>query len=744
MKNFKFNIFFVYVIILSLGITVMYRIVSLAIEKGKYYRGEIADGKEMIIDNRTFRTEISRVSGKRGNIFSDDGTVLLSNIFIYDLYWYPSYIYINDRNDSLFMSNVDSLIRIFHRINPKKSISTYNKLIKQDYLNYKKTYKAAVKKTKSKDKEVKKEGYDILNKLRKKYVQIKVSNVNRVNEWVRQKDINEIDSLFANWKGNDRFRGGCEKDRREVRRQLMGGYPKSILGTFESIAAQDRTDSIIFKRGIEGYCDTLLRGETVSYRILKVNNETVRLKENKYILPNNGCDIITTINNDIQRVTKNALEKQLLASGALWGCAIVMEVKSGEIKAICNLDKVGSQYEERIDHATTERYEPGSTFKLITLLAALESGKIDTNTIVECDKGNFSLKRAFVISDNRGLYHAAKRCYPNISAFLLALKKMSLEKDLKIETAQAQRPILNPITAKESDYRNVTHGYSVKMPPVYMLAYYNAVANNGIYIKPILIKSLSSPDKGFSSVQHEVINSAICSPTTIAKAKSCLEAVVTEGSAKRARDDQYFAYIQNKDTNMVYYPLIAGKTGTAFIYDEKEKKYSSTLKNSSFIGYFPSQSPKYTCLVLISGTSLDASVVAVPVCKEIAEKLNMHDIEIELSESDKNTKKNIPTGRFVSEKDINIIYNELQIPLTRINENADKEKYLRIAKNEHDEVVFVPEKINNQFFSELKEAKAKDAVYLLEKMGFLVEIKGRGKVNNIQIIRRKAIIFLDS
>jgi cell division protein FtsI (penicillin-binding protein 3) len=713
MKQFKVSIFLVYIIILFLGIMIMYRIVSLAIEKGKYYRGEIADDKEMIIDNRIFRTETNTVSGKRGNIFSDDGTVLLSNIFIYDLYWYPSYIYIHDKNDSLFMSNVDSLIRIFHRINPKRSISTYNKLIKQDYLEYRKAYKAALKQTKSKDNKVKKEGYEILNSLRKKYVQIKVSNVNRTNEWVRQKDINEIDSLFAAWRGDSRFLGGCKKDRRDVRRQLMGGYPKSILGTFESTTAQNKTDSIVFKRGIEGYYDSLLRGESISYRILKVNNETVRLKENRYLSPNNGRDIITTINNDIQRVTKNALEKQLLISKAAWGCAIVMEVKTGEIKAICNLDRVGDQYEERIDHATTERYEPGSTFKLMTLLAALESGKIDTNVIVPCDKGNFSLKRAFAISDNKGLYSAAKISYPNISTFLLVLKKMSLERDLKIETAQAQIPILNPITSKESDYMNITHGYSIKMPPVYMLAYYNAVANDGIYIKPTLIKSISSPNKGFASIYHDAINVAICSPITIAKAKSCLEAVVTEGSARRARDDQYLAYINNKDTNLIYHPLIAGKTGTAFIYDEKEKKYSSTLKNSSFIGYFPSQKPKYTCLVLISGTPLDASMVAAPVCKEIAEKLNMHDIEIEISKSGKNTKKNVPTSRFVFAKDMNIIYNELQIPVNWANE----EQYISIAKNSGDEFVFAPKKIQKQAFSEFKYATAKDAIYLLEKMG---------------------------
>ncbi len=717
----------------------MYRIVSLAVAKGKYYRGEIDDDKEMVIDGRIFKIETNTISGKRGNIISDDGTVLLSTVYIYDLYWYPSYIYTNKVNDSLFMLNVDSLIQIFHRINPKKSIDSYNKLIKEEYLNCRQAYKKAIKQTKSNEKKEKEKGYLAIKNLQKEYVQIKVSNVSRTNEWVRQKDIDEIDSLFAAWKGGGNFRGGCKKDRRDVRRQLTGGYPKSILGMFESVSSSNRTDSIIFKKGIEGYYDSTLRGKCITYRILKVNNETVRLKENRDISPSNGCDVVTTINNDIQRVTKNALEKQLLLSGAAWGCAVVMDVKSGEIRAICNLDKVGNIYEERIDHATTERYEPGSTFKLMTLLAALESGKIDTNTIVECDKGNYySLKKAFVISDNKGLYNAARMTHKNISSFLLSLKGMSLEKDLKIETAQARIPILIPITSKESDFRNVTHGYSVKIPPVYMLAYYNAIANDGKYIKPTLVKSITCPDKGSSTSQHEIINAAICSPQTIAKAKDCLEAVVTEGTARRARDNQYLAYIKNKDTNIIHYPLIAGKTGTAFIYDEKEKKYSPTLKNSSFIGYFPSQKPKYTCLVLVSGTPLDASIVAVPVCKEIAEKLNMHDIEIELSESRQNSKKNIPTSRFAYTKDIQTIYNELHIPISLSNEN----QYVSLTKNDNNDIVSIPRKIPNRSVAELKHATVKDATYILEKMGYTVQIRGKGKVNDIQIAGTTAIVFL--
>ena len=747
MKNFKISIFFIHILFIVLGIIAMYRVVSLVVVYGKSYKGKIESGKEVEINGRIFKKETNTISGKRGSIFSDDGTVLLSNVFIYDLYWYPSYI--GEKNDTSFLLKVDSLIQIFYRLNPKNSISYYNKNIKEEYLNFRQAYKQAVEQTNSKDNKVKKQGYQALNELRKKYVRIKVSNISRTNEWVRQRDINEIDSLFANWSGDSRYRGGCKKDRRDVRRQLSGGYPKSVLGMFEAISSSDKTDSIIFTRGIEGFYDSLLKGEILSYEILKVNNEIVRLKENQSLATNNGCNITTTINNDIQRVTKNALEKQLSLLGASWGCAIVMEVESGEVKAICNLDKVGNTYKEQTDHATTERYEPGSTFKLMTLLAVLQSGKVDTNTIVACGKGNYySLKKTFAVSDNLGIYNAAKMAYGNISTFLLALTKMSLKEDIKIETAQARIPKLVPITSKEADFENITRGYSVKIPPIYMLAYFNAVANNGKYIKPMLVKSIDCPNKESIALKSEVINPAICSPTVIAKAKACLEAVVTEGTGKRAKDEQYLACVKNNDTNMFCHPLIAGKTGTAFMFIEKERKYSYKLenshplkdfKNSYFIGYFPSWKPKYTCLVLISGTNLDGGVISAPVCKEIAEKLYIHDVEMELSKLSKNKQRIIPTSRFVYTNDARIIYEKLDIPLVLSNEN----QYISISKDDKNEVVITPRKIQQYSLSELRQASAKDATYILEKAGYTVTIKGKGKVNDIEINGKKAVIILN-
>jgi cell division protein FtsI (penicillin-binding protein 3) len=538
--------------------------------------------------------------------------------------------------------------------------------------------------------------------------------------------------LFKDWRGSA-FRGGCQKDRKEVRRQLTGGYPSSVLGTYK----KDRGEKQYSYRGIEGYYDSLLAGEVVNKRILKVNDVTVRLKENKRISPANGHSIMTSIDNDIQRVTRDALKKRLLIDPmATWGCALVMEVKTGQIKAIVNLNKHQNVCEEMTDHATTESFEPGSTFKLITLLAALESGKADTGMLVKCEKGTYSLRRAFAISDNEGLYHAAKKGYSNIHAFGEALTKMGLHKDLKIETANAKTPKLTSITKQEIDYKNITHGYSINTPPIYMLAYYNAVANNGVYVKPTLIKAIVLPNGKIVKNKADTIQKQLCSPRTIQLAQSCLEAVVTEGTAKKAQDNRYKTGKANNEENIR--PLIAGKTGTAFIYDEKSRSYLHGIKNSSFIGYFPAENPKYTCLVFVSRTMLDAGSIAVPVCKEIAEKLNDYD-EILLNKPNDVKKTRTPADASGYGKDMAMIYRELAID---VKSATSTNNYVTAVRDADSTIVFREKDLKTNLLQSIRKATAKDAAHILEKHGFKVQIRGVGKVNDVLIRGKLAIVLL--
>lgn len=732
MKKITLSTFLIYIIILIVGIFAAVRIISLVVKKGDAYKGNF-DTTKVIVDERLYSLNYEYNTGIRGNIYSDENDLMLSTIYIYDLYWFPSEV----RDSAKFMQDIDSLISIFIEINPRLRVSDYNKLIKSTYLDYRQQYRKSFAKTKSEDKKNQKEGQSELRALKNQYKIIKISKATKFSEWMTQEHWDKICSLFPSKAASH---GGCKADKRLIHSNVYKNCATATIGNLNIKNSSKYTDSIIYDKGIEGYYDNLLAEERLILRRLYVNKVLVPLRENRRIIPQNGVDLITTINIDIQRITENALQDQLGLIDASWGCAIVMEVKTGEIKAISNLTKVREGvYEETIDHAITESYEPGSTFKLITLLAALESGKIDTSTLVRCEDNRIlTLKRAFEISDNDGLYNASKIAYTKLYDFFMAILDMSLQKDLNIEVAKAQKPVLKSKTQKEIDYVNVTHGYSIKLPPIYMLAYFNAIANNGKYIQPILVKRFCYPNNKLEEKYATVINPRICSKSTIGKVQACLESVVTHGTGIRARDDNYKASL--RDTSIKARPLIAGKTGTAFIYDEVARKYSEDIKNASFIGYFPSEAPKYTCLVLISGTRQDGGYVAVPVCKEIAEKIINRSNEIEWSQTNKGIMTNAPTARFGYASDFITVLNELGYNINNVKKN-DWGEVQQLEKGGN--LKFNKKNIKKDFLAnQLRGANAKDAVYLLEKNGYNVHLQGIGKVSSIVFSGDLAIIEL--
>ncbi len=731
MKNRTLSILFIYLIILIIGITAAVRMVSLVVTKADFYRGNF-DTTKIAVDNRLFTVNYIYKTGIRGNIYSDENDLMLSTIYIYDLYWFPSEV----GDSAKFMQNVDSLISIFIQINPRISRDVFNNIIKSTYLDYKYKYRKLLAQSKSENKTIQEKANKEIQELKKQFQIIKISNPLKANEWVTQEHWDNICSLFPS---KTNLHGGCKVDKRLIHNNVYKNSAAATIGYLNIQHSKKFIDSIVYDKGIEGYYDKLLAEEQLVYKRLYVNKVLIPLRENRKINPRNGADITTTINIDMQRITESALMDQLINVNAAWGTAIVMEVKTGEIKAISNLTrtKIGI-YEETIDHATRESYEPGSTFKLITLLAALESGKVDTSTMVKCEKNRLlSLQRAFEISDNDGLYNAAKIAYPDFYNFFTAIMKMSLQKDLKIEVAKAQIPVLKSITQKEIDYVNVTHGYSIKVPPIYMLAYYNAIANDGKYIKPILVKNIKYANNKVEEKTTEVINPQICSQSTIKKAQACLESAVMYGTGMRARDENYKASL--RDTTLKVKPLIAGKTGTAFIYDEKEKKYSA-IKNSSFIGYFPSEAPKYTCLVLISQTSLDGGYVSAPVCREIAEKIVNRDNEIAWSRTAKGVMTNAPSVRFAKAEDIENIYAILGYK-TDYKDNKD---WIQVQSLSDQKKLNIEKKnIKKEYIStQLLGATAKDAVFILEQLGYKAIPKGVGKVANITFNNTTAYIEL--
>jgi cell division protein FtsI (penicillin-binding protein 3) len=271
------------------------------------------------------------------------------------------------------------------------------------------------------------------------------------------------------------------------------------------------------------------------------------------------------------------------------------------------------------------------------------------------------------------------------------------------------------------------------MPPIYMAAFYNAVANNGKFMRPYLVKEVIYPDGRRDVRGPEVVRERICSPLTLAKVRDCLEGVVTNGTGKRAQDKYYRQY--KKDTSLAVRPLLAGKTGTAQLYNQG---YYSHEFNASFVCYFPSERPKYTCLVLISGTNGDAGVVSAPVCREIAEKIVQRDFSMRNFVYRDALWNRYPSVALGYAPDVMMIYRKLGYNIRPV-----LSPWVSVSPvSGKDSLVVMHSRATDDLASALKGASAKDAVYLLEKKGYRVQIKGVGKVSDVSFSGNWAMLLL--
>jgi len=358
--------------------------------------------------------------------------------------------------------------------------------------------------------------------------------------------------------------------------------------------------------------------------------------------PVDGDDIVSTINVNIQDVSQNALLKALKENQADHGCVIVMQVHTGEIKAIANFTrKSDGQYEERFNYAIGESSEPGSTFKLATYLVALENHKIDTNTYVDTHDGRWYIHNHTIQDAHGGLGTiTAKKAFEessNVAAaslitssfaseprlFTNSLIGLGLNKRMGLPIpGEAYPRIKNPSSKDWSglSLEQMAYGYEVKLTPLQMLSLYNAIANNGVEVAPLMVKEINRSGTPTQTFSTKVLNPEICSSSTLEKMKKMLEGVIAEGTGKDLKNKPY---------------SVAGKTGTAQIAqgkggylgaDGNGKKYQA-----SFCGYFPAENPEYSIMVVINEPSLGkyyAAAVAVPVFGEIADKIYANRLDL--------------------------------------------------------------------------------------------------------------------
>jgi cell division protein FtsI (penicillin-binding protein 3) len=497
------------------------------------------------------------------------------------------------------------------------------------------------------------------------------------------------------------YKGGLIGEQRTVREHPIGKIAERYIGY----------DDYRGRVGIEGNFHDILKGKNGKRLKQKIaKGQWKPLNDNNEVEPIDGKDIYTTIDLNIQDIAHHALLEQLEKYSADHGSVVVMETKTGEVKAISNLgrNKEGNYY-ERLNHAVGESHEPGSTFKLMSMIVALEDKVIDTGSVIDTEDGTLkiydrtvrdshkggygkiSAARVFEVSSNVGIVKIIEENYNNNpKKFIAGLKKMGVGSKLDIPIKGEGVPILpNPEDKKKwygTSLAWMTHGYGVHITPLQTLALYNAIANDGEMVKPRFIKEVRAQEKIIETYNKEVINSKICSQETVDKLKVMMENVVKRGTAENIYDKNY---------------SMAGKTGTC------QTNYwikGGTQYISSFVGYFPAKEPKYSCIVVIHKPDKKigyyGNVVAAPVFKKIAQKIYTDTPLLdEISQSD-------------------LAYTDI--------ENSYK-KYSTIARKK---LVTMPN---------LKNMSGMDAIALLENLGLRVESDGTGLVKTQSIRSGKKI-----
>ncbi len=510
------------------------------------------------------------------------------------------------------------------------------------------------------------------------------------------------------------YRGGIIVEQKTVREHPIGKVAQRTIG-------YERTndDGTPNGKGLEYAYRKYLNGANGHRMMQKIaKNQWKPINDNNELEPQDGLDIISTIDVYIQDIAHHALLKQLEYYEADHGCVVVMETKTGEVKAISNLGRAkdGSYYETQ-NYAVAESHEPGSTFKLMDLIALLDDKKADTSSVYDSNGGviefykrkvrdshkggygKISLAKGFEVSSNTILVQAVYDAYKdNPKQFVDRINSYGLNKPLGLQLIGEGKPIIHQPGTKGWSGVSLpwmAFGYGVSLTPLQTLSLYNAVANDGVMVKPLFVKEIKEWNTTIKKFEPEIIHPKIASDEALAKVRAVLENVVKRGTGSK---------LYSKDFSM------AGKTGTAQVnYKDKSKLFYA----SSFVGYFPADQPKYSCIVVVHKPNVAAGYygadVAGPVFKRIAQKIYTDSP---------------PTNHI---KNIDAKVKSLE------------DNYASYYKKGQGEVLFIPN---------VKGMAAMDAIALLENLGVSVDVKGSGKVKTQSIkagekISKNQVIILE-
>ena len=562
-KQFLYRLYFVTFVLIVFGAGIAYKIFDIQYINGEKYRSL---AKEKSVQN-------FNIIPKRGNIYSDDGSVLAFSTTSYDIYFDAVTV-----KEKVFSKNINQLSYELSKSLGSTQNNYKNSLIKAK--KQKKRYHLIVK--------------DIsLHKLK------------------------EIKNMPL-------FKLGGIKGGLIIEKNISRQYPLNRIAERTIGYEKKNQENNYYGVGLEHAFGEILRGKDGSQLMQKISNGKWKpLINSTQIQPKPGKNIHTNINIDLQDIAHHSLLKQLEDFEADHGSVVIMETKTGAIKAISNLARTTQgKYYERLNYAVGESHEPGSTFKLMSMIAALEDGVIKPSSMIDTKNGELifygnkvrdskeggygkiSASEVFKFSSNTGIVDIVTSGYSeHPEKFSERLFNMGINQSLGISIKGEGKPKIPHPNDKNWNGLSLpwmAYGYGVSLTPMQILSFYNAIANNGELLKPLFVKK--------SGVDKVVLNPSICSKETLAFMKDMLEGVVNEkgGTAYNIKTDKY---------------KIAGKTGTCQVdYNTKNIEYIST-----FVGYFPADKPKYSCIVVIHRPNKKkgyyGNVVAAPVFKTISDKI---------------------------------------------------------------------------------------------------------------------------
>ncbi len=643
--------------------------------------------------NTNSQPKFVNVEAPRGNILADDGSLLAVSMPLYNVYLDMSVI-----DYELFERDIVALSKGLSDLFGDKTASEYEQFLRIS------------KKSK-----------------KNRYVRFKL-RVNH-NELLALKRL-PILKL-------DQNKGGLIAEQRPNRETPFGELAHRTIGEHREVNPV----------GVERAYDLILSGIDGTHLKRKIDQGIWISQDSKgNKMPKPGKDVVTTINIDMQDVAEKSLERTLINQNAEWGCVVLMEVATGAIKVIANLKKDTLQNDtlyrvsERFNYAMAEHVAPGSTFKLASVIAGLEDGKFEVTDSVDLHGGRItyydkvmvdsphnlrrvSIKKAFIISSNVGISTIINNSYKgNPSEFTDRIYKMGLSTPLELELpypAGLKMPDPNSNSWSGLSLPWMSTGYEMALTPLHVLTFYNAIANRGKMMKPIFTTSIVSEGRELVKKSPEVINPSICSQSTIDKVMPLLIGVVEEGTAKNIYTDKY---------------QIGGKTGTAVLNYAGRKGGEGKTYQASFVGFFPADNPKYSCIVVINNPKngkIYGGTVAAPIFKELADKVFAMGMNIQnpiasldsviklpqIKQGDLAKSNLVLKNLSASNKQTKAAYTPLQ--------TSEKEIKLLVNKIEKD--------LQRGIMPDLSGLNLKDALYLLESYGIQVKVTGSGGVVNQSI-----------